>query len=55
MDFLEKAGSEINFEMGRLALFASSEEPIACATKLVDRAALTVFTEGNAGGSPQPR
>ena len=41
MDFLEKVGSEINFETGKLAQCATNEEPPACATH-VERAALSV-------------
>jgi len=53
-DFLNKAGVSIDFECGKMSLADIGKAPRACKVPPTTGAALTIFTEGKEGHSPQP-
>ena len=54
-DFLNGAGALIDFGCGKMSLTDIEKAPRACEVSPDKGAALTIFTEGKEGHSPQPR
>ena len=54
-DFLDRTGTEINFECGKLSLAGNYKAPPASNGMSADRAALTVFPEHEMGRKPITR
>ena len=52
-DFLEKSGAVIDFECGKMSLTDSGRAPQVYSVAPAKHTALTVFTGGKAGRSPQ--
>ena len=53
--FLNEAGALIDFGCGKMSLTDIDKAPRACEISPDKGAALTIFTEGKGGHSPQPR
>ena len=47
-DFLEKAGADINFDLGELSLVGINKAPYVCDNISTNQAALTVFPSDTA-------
>jgi len=53
-DFLNEAGASVDFGCGKMSLADTGKAPRACKVPPTRGAALTLFTEGKKGHSPQP-